>query len=71
MKSFFVHGLSALDFIHTVSEIPKSPEKYKSNSSYISIGGNAANASVAISRLGAKVYLSTSIGHFCGSLGFY
>ena len=62
MKSFFVHGLSALDLIHTVLEIPKSPEKYKSNSSYISIGGNAANASVAISRLGAKVYLSTSIG---------
>jgi len=62
MKSFFVHGLSALDLIHTVSDIPKSPEKYKSNSSYISIGGNAANASVTISRLGAKVYLSTSIG---------
>ena len=62
MKKFFVHGLSALDLIHIVSDIPKSPEKYKSNSSYISIGGNAANASVTISRLGAKVYLSTSIG---------
>ena len=47
MRKIFVHGLSALDLIHTVSDLPKYAEKYKSNSVYVSIGGNAANASVA------------------------
>ena len=63
MRKFFVHGLSALDLIHTVSDLPKYAEKYKSNSVYVSIGGNAANASVALSRLGIKVFLSTVIGN--------
>ncbi len=62
MRKIFVHGLSALDLIHTVSDFPKYAEKYKSNSVYVSIGGNAANASLALSRLGVKVYLSTVIG---------
>ena len=56
MRKIFVHGLSALDLIHTVSDLPKYAEKYKSNSVYVSIGGNAANASVALSRLGVKVF---------------
>ena len=63
MRKIFVHGLSALDLIHTVSELPKYAEKYKSNSVHVSIGGNAANASVALSRLGVKVFLSTVIGN--------
>ena len=63
MRKVFVHGLSALDLIHTVSDLPKYAEKYKSNSVYVSIGGNAANASVALSRLGIKVFLSTVIGN--------
>ena len=63
MRKIFVHGLSALDLIHTVSDLPKYAEKYKSNSVYVSIGGNAANASVALSRLGIKVFLSTVIGN--------
>ena len=63
MRKIFVHGLSALDLIHTVSDLPKYAEKYKSNSVYVSIGGNAANASVALSRLGVKVFLSTVIGN--------
>ncbi len=63
MRKIFVHGLSALDLIHTVSEFPKYAEKYKSNSVYVSIGGNAANASVALSRLGMRVFLSTVIGN--------
>ena len=63
MRKFFVHGLSALDLIQTVSELPKYAEKYKSNSVHVSIGGNAANASVALSRLGVKVFLSTVIGN--------
>ena len=62
LKKIFVNGLSALDLIHKVSDLPKNPEKYKSKSTFISIGGNAANASVALSRLGVKVYLSTIIG---------
>ena len=62
MKKIFVNGLSALDLIHKVSDLPKKPIKYKSKSTFVSIGGNAANASVALSRLGVKVYLSTVIG---------
>jgi len=35
LRKIFVHGLSALDLIHTVSDLPKYAEKYKSNSVYV------------------------------------
>ena len=61
MKKIFVNGLSALDFIHKVDEIPKNASKYKAIESVISVGG-AAHASVAIQRLGGQAYLSSVIG---------
>ena len=61
MKKIFVNGLSALDFIHKVEEIPKNASKYKAIESVISVGG-AAHASVAIQRLGGQAYLSSIIG---------
>ena len=48
MKKIFVHGLSALDLIHTVSDLPKYAEKYKSNPVFVSIGGKTANVSVVL-----------------------
>ena len=61
MKKIFVNGLSALDFIHKVDEIPKNASKYKAIESVISVGG-AAHASIAIQRLGGQAYLSSVIG---------
>ena len=62
MKKIFVNGLSALDFIHKVDEIPKNASKYKAIESVISVGG-AAHASIAIQRLGGQAYLSSIIGN--------
>ena len=58
MKKIFVNGLSALDLIHKVDEIPIEISKYKSLETVLSVGG-AAHSSIAIQRLGGNSYLSS------------
>jgi sulfofructose kinase len=55
-------GHSALDTIYSVPEIPATPTKVLATACIESGGGMAANASVAASRLGAKV-------SYCGRVG--
>ena len=61
MKKIFVNGLSALDLIHKVDEIPIEISKYKSLETVLSVGG-AAHSSIAIQRLGGNSYLSSFLG---------
>ena len=62
MKKIFISGVTVLDFIFHLDAIPRVFEKYRTKNAFISGGGNAANASVAISKLGGKAYLASRIG---------
>ena len=54
MKKIFISGVTVLDFIFHLDAIPRVFEKYRTKNAFISGGGNAANASVAISKLGGE-----------------
>ncbi len=62
MKDILVTGVAVIDFIFELDEIPTSPEKYRTHKGSISGGGVAANAAVAISRLGGNPYIATRLG---------
>ena len=62
MKKVLVTGVSVIDFIFQIDEIPKLYEKYRANDSSISGGGIAANAAVAISRLSGSSTLVSRLG---------
>ena len=49
----FISGVTVLDFIFHLDAIPRVFEKYRTKNAFKSGGGNAANASVAISKLGS------------------
>lgn len=51
-----------MDFIFSFDELPDRAEKYVAKSADIVGGGIAANAAVAISRLGGEAYLAAQLG---------
>ena len=63
MKKILVTGVSVIDFIFQIDEIPKHFEKYRAKDASISGGGVAANAAVAISRLGGSSTLISRLGN--------
>ena len=52
MSKVMITGVAVVDFIFQIETMPKEPEKYRAQEAAISGGGIAANAAVAISRLG-------------------
>lgn len=62
MASVFLFGLSVIDLIFHVDEIPHSGLKFRTTEADLSVGGCATNASVAIQRLGGQAFLSTRVG---------
>ena len=62
MAKILVTGVSVIDFIFKLDQIPKTPEKFRTYEGSISGGGVAANAAVAIARLGGKAYIATRLG---------
>ena len=62
MKTVLVTGVSVIDFIFQLDEIPKKSEKFRALDASISGGGVAANAAVAISRLGGSATLVSRLG---------
>jgi sulfofructose kinase len=56
-------GIAVLDYIYGVGAIPTTPEKHRATALTVVGGGLAANASVAIARLGGRSYLATRLGH--------
>jgi sulfofructose kinase len=57
-----VAGSAALDFVYSVDALPKRAEKYAARAVDIVGGGCAANAAVAIARLGGKSQLLARFG---------
>ena len=62
MKTVLVTGVSVIDFIFQLDEIPKTYEKFRANDAFITGGGPAANAAVAVSRLGGSATLASRLG---------
>lgn len=55
-------GFAALDHVFGVNAMPHSAEKYRAHRFAAVGGGNAANAAVAVARLGAHSWLATRVG---------
>jgi len=55
-------GMAVIDFMFMVDEMPQRAEKYRASETKIVGGGGAANAAVAVARLGGQ-------GHLAGRLG--
>ena len=62
MSDVMVTGISVLDFIFRLESMPREPQKFRASEAAISGGGIAANAAVAISRLGGEATLVSRIG---------
>ncbi len=62
MASVLVAGSAALDFVYQVDSLPERAEKYAAEAVDIVGGGCAANAAVAIARLGGKSQLLARFG---------
>ena len=63
MKSILVVGLVTVDLIYYLNKLPNKGIKYVSKKQIFSTGGNACNASIAISRLGGSATFISSIGN--------
>ena len=55
-------GVAVMDIIMQVDEMPREPTKYRTNEAMIVGGGCAANAAVAIARLGGDSALVSRLG---------
>ena len=62
MANVFITGMAVVDFVFTVDEMPRLAEKYRANNAMIVGGGCAANAAVAVARLGGHATLATRLG---------
>lgn len=55
-------GQAVVDVVMSVEEMPRRPEKYRAEQAAIIGGGCAANAAVAIARLGGAAHMATRLG---------
>jgi len=62
MAKVLVAGVAVLDFVFQMQEMPRTAEKYRADGAAIVGGGNAANAAVAIARLGGDARLAARLG---------
>ncbi|MEM7198547.1 MAG: PfkB family carbohydrate kinase, partial [Pseudomonadota bacterium] len=62
MKKILVVGTAVVDFVFRLQEMPKKPEKYRAHDAQIIGGGMAANAAVAIAKLGGQPQLASRLG---------
>ncbi len=60
--TILVAGVAVVDFVFKVEEMPRLAQKYRAKDAEIIGGGCAANAAVAISRLGGRPILAGRIG---------
>ncbi len=61
MMQILIAGQAVVDFIFEVDTLPTEPEKYRARGARIVGGGCAANAAVAISRLGGQTHLAARL----------
>ena len=57
-----IAGMAVADFVFRVPAIPAEAEKYRADSMEMVVGGPAANAAIAVARLGGRAILSTRLG---------
>lgn len=62
MTNILVAGVAVLDFVFRVDNLPTGFEKYRASDAAIVGGGCAANAAVAIARLGGDALLAARLG---------
>ena len=62
MAKVLVCGIAVVDFVFQTSDIPTLPQKYRADAIEVVGGGIAANAAVAIARLGGTAQLMTRLG---------
>ena len=55
-------GMAVADFVFRVRAIPSRAEKYRAQSLETVVGGPAANAAIAVARLGGRAVLVTRLG---------
>lgn len=55
-------GIATLDYVYSMDAIPTRPEKHRARDLAVVGGGIAANASVAVARLGGHAMLATRLG---------
>lgn len=62
MAKVLLAGVAVLDFLFQMEAFPRTAEKYRADSASIVGGGNAANAAVAVARLGGDAQLISRLG---------
>ncbi|SNS26062.1 PfkB family carbohydrate kinase [Tropicimonas sediminicola] len=62
MTEVLVLGMAVVDFVLSMERFPTAAAKYRADSAEIVGGGVAANAAVAIARLGGQATLATRVG---------
>ncbi len=62
MSTILTVGVAVIDIVMSVDELPRRPEKYRARDAAIIGGGCAANAAVAVARLGGNALLAARTG---------
>jgi len=62
MAQVLVVGMAVVDFVFGLDSIPDRPVKYVASAAEVVGGGCAANAAVAVARLGGVAHLATRLG---------
>ena len=62
MAEVLIAGMAVADFVFRMRAIPSRAQKYRAESLETVVGGPAANAAIAISRLGGRAVLVTRLG---------
>ncbi len=62
MTPVLICGMAVVDFLFLVDALPRTAEKYRARDASVVGGGGAANAAVAVSRLGGQAHLVARIG---------
>ncbi len=62
MKQILVAGIAVVDMVFQVDEMPRHTDKYRAADAHIVGGGCAANAAVAVARLGGGARLASRLG---------
>ncbi len=55
-------GIATQDYVFGLNEMPTRAEKYRANDLAVVGGGIAANAAVAVARLGGRAMIATRLG---------
>lgn len=67
MTTILIAGVAVIDFVFSVDQMPRLPQKYRARDAAVVGGGCAANAAVAVARQGGTARLASRLG--CDRIG--